>query len=473
MRLGHVALADGEEAGESRFGGEKVVARLVEVAAVCPVGQAVPEAEQLAAWVVQHPEVHAVEQRGRPRREIAQAGGALVGRGVRRQQPRQRRSQRDERARQVAAVDRGDVGRLERRERLGVVPVEQVSFESLEAFDGRQRRVDARDQAVEIDEAQVVGGYDGEQSHRDVGRRRAMRHAHVGRHLDVVRRQRVIARSHERIEVAPGVERDRPQVRAVRVAERLALGHHRPAEIQRERGRAEPEEEHRQRRGKGSRIDREDGGADAGREQRARHHPFDERGGARQARPAGRDRRRLPLEEADTRDAHADQRHDDRVRHVVRLAREQDRLQGAPRRRQAELVQRGAPLAPLQQAAQQHHRLGDDGIRDRPQRDGRPGDRRARQHGPAGDEQRDRRRRQEAAPQVVEDLPARDERQPVAAPAVSRGHDGKQPPQNLPVAAHPAMLPLGVRDDAGGVVVDHFDVAHERRARVEALEQVV
>ena len=89
------------------------------------------------------------------------------------------------------------------------------------------------------------------------------------------------------------------------------------------------------------------------------------------------------------------------------------------------------------------------------------------------DEQQQRRRRQQAAPQVVEDLPAGDERQAIARHAAPRRHEWKQPPQDLPVAAHPAVLPPRVGQHAGGIVVHDLDVGDERRARVEPLEQVV
>ncbi len=71
------------------------------------------------------------------------------------------------------------------------------------------------------------------------------------------------------------------------------------------------------------------------------------------------------------------------------------------------------------------------------------------QHRPPEHEQQQRRRRQQAAAQVVEDLPARDERQPVARQPGARRHERKQPPQDLPVAADPAVLPARVRQHAG------------------------
>ena len=81
--------------------------------------------------------------------------------------------------------------------------------------------------------------------------------------------------------------------------------------------------------------------------------------------------------------------------------------------------------------------------------------------------------RDEAAAQVVEDLPAADERQRVALQAAPRRDEREQPEEDLPVAADPAVLAPGVGQHARRVLVDQLDVRHERDARVEPLEQVV
>ena len=56
---------------------------------------------------------------------------------------------------------------------------------------------------------------------------------------------------------------------------------------------------------------------------------------------------------------------------------------------------------------------------------------------------------------------------------VARRHERKEPPQDLPVAAHPAVLASRVREDARRIVVDDLDVGDEGRPRIEALEQIV
>ena len=63
--LGHVALGDGEKAGQPRFGGEQVVVRRIAASRPLVVGEAIADGEQLPLRVVEESEVHAVEQRGR------------------------------------------------------------------------------------------------------------------------------------------------------------------------------------------------------------------------------------------------------------------------------------------------------------------------------------------------------------------------------------------------------------------------
>ena len=99
---------------------------------------------------------------------------------------------------------------------------------------------------------------------------------------------------------------------------------------------------------------------------------------------------------------------------------------------------------------------------------GTPGQRQPPRH-----QQRQERRRHEAAPQVVENLPAPDRRQRVALEAAPRRHEGKQPEEDLPVAAHPPVLPPRVRQHARRVVVHELDVRYQRDACVQPFEKVV
>ena len=91
-------------------------------------------------------------------------------------------------------------------------------------------------------------------------------------------------------------------------------------------------------------------------------------------------------------------------------------------------AQEDAPRLPAARTAQDLECEDDAGKRERRQAGGRPHQRVARQDGPAEHEQEQRRRRHQAAPEVVEDLPSRDERQTIALHAGPRRHERKQPP---------------------------------------------
>ncbi len=84
---------------------------------------------------------------------------------------------------------------------------------------------------------------------------------------------------------------------------------------------------------------------------------------------------------------------------------------------------------------------------------------------PAGEQQRDQRRRHQAAAQVVGDLPARQRR--------DRGGRGREPAEELPVAADPAVAPRHVGGVARRRLLDHLHVRQQPGAGVAAFEQVV
>ncbi len=82
-------------------------------------------------------------------------------------------------------------------------------------------------------------------------------------------------------------------------------------------------------------------------------------------------------------------------------------------------------------------------------------------------------RRHERPAQVVEHLPATEQRDG-AAPAVDVGGAAPEHPrQQLPVAAHPTVRARRCSGVACGILVDEFDVRRESGPREDALEQVV
>jgi hypothetical protein len=95
---------------------------------------------------------------------------------------------------------------------------------------------------------------------------------------------------------------------------------------------------------------------------------------------------------------------------------------------------------------------------------------------PAHDERGHRRGRGQGAAQVVEHLPQADERHAAVAAAMFRRADvapAEYPGQQLPVAAHPAVLAQRRDVVARRKVLDDFDVGGEAGAREDAFEEVM
>ena len=166
------------------------------------------------------------------------------------------------------------------------------------------------------------------------------------------------------------------------------------------------------------------------------------------------------------------------MRHLPGLVGEEGDLQGEPGRFRRELAADAAEEDPPGLVAlgsterRQQQRV--DRKSEGENHEGGPRESWARQQRPAGDEERRRRRRDETAAEIVENLEARDERQLIALDAASAvAHEREEPTQDLPVAAHPAMLPPGMGQDARRIVVHQLDIGDQRRAGVDPLEQVV
>src|SRR5579872_6584546 len=93
---------------------------------------------------------------------------------------------------------------------------------------------------------------------------------------------------------------------------------------------------------------------------------------------------------------------------------------------------------------------------------------------PSQNEENEQSRLDETAPQIVENLPARDHRKMIRH-QTSRflRNLGQQPAGNLPIAAHPAMLALVVRAVMRGIIFDHLNIANQPSPRVSALHEVM
>ena len=97
-----------------------------------------------------------------------------------------------------------------------------------------------------------------------------------------------------------------------------------------------------------------------------------------------------------------------------------------------------------------------------------------RRQGPCQQQQGRQDRRHQAAAQVVEQLPARQQREGVGqAPPIGTGHPRQQPGGELPVAANPAVAAVDVSAVAGRILLIQGHVAQEPGAGVAPLQEVV
>jgi hypothetical protein len=179
----------------------------------------------------------------------------------------------------------------------------------------------------------------------------------------------------------------------------------------------------------------------------------------------------MPQQEATPREQHAQTRAGDRVQADKRLVGQESQGQ---KRKQQWAAGRFAGLAQLrqptpipglahefEQGSRQH------GQKDHPHDQQRPEPSRPGPKEPARDQQGARRRRDEAAAQVVAQLPLRQGRQriglsPRFSPSFRRArHARHKPTGQLPVAPYPAVSPADVHGIADRMLLDEVHVGHQ------------
>ena len=161
----------------------------------------------------------------------------------------------------------------------------------------------------------------------------------------------------------------------------------------------------------------------------------------------------------------------DRRRRLV--GQEDDRQQPAPGviGQLAQSALRGAPPASARQAGNE---VGKEVGARRGNRQHRPDPGLSRQRQPSRNREGDKCRRDQAAAQIVEYLPAVERRKPVGTARVVAARCGSaQPGRQLPVAADPAKGATGIREIVCGEVLIEDDVAGQRGTAVKPLEQIV
>ncbi len=385
-------------------------------------------------------------------------------------------AERDQVPGEVAAIHRRHILRLEGPQIAGVVPIVEVPVEALEPGHRRERGLQAVDEAARPDPAEVAGGGDRQQIEADVGRRGAVRDDRTRVFLEVVGRQHVIVCRDEGLEKAPRAAGDEAQGLRVRGGKGRDRDRRRPARPLRRRRRQHPQQQHRRRDQPGALANAPDKQRGDHRQRDAADHaPVKSRDVERQAELGLRGGE--PLQQPAPADEEAIERAHDRIGHQPGLVGEHGHREGALRQRQHEVGAQGEdvaalrdPLPPRQDAAegrqqrgqgqQQHHRR-------RPQRGGG-----RRQH-PAGYDGEKGGRSHGGAAQVVEHLPAAEQRHRSGRRDSAAPKAREDPRQQLPVAARPAVLARRGDVVASRELLDDLDVGDQTGAREGALEQVV
>ena len=315
---------------------------------------------------------------------------------------------------EVAAVDGRDIGRIEHLPVEGAVPVEEVPLEARERLHGRDRRFQPLDGLGRAGPAEVAGRDRGEQIESHVGGRRPVRDNRLRVFLEIVGRQHVVRRRHERLEEAPGSPRDEAQILPVLIGDRepprdglRAAGPHGECR------RRQPQQGERQRKRPGRRHRGDSARGDGEPESRAaRHVPIE--AVEPQPRPAGRLRRRRPFEQVAARRDQPHQCSRDRIaRPPGLIGRQGNRHQGLHGREAQVRHQRAHMVAKANAAAAWQHR--EDSRKEGRHRNGgehqHGSDRgRTQRQQPARAEARQRERRKHRPAQIVQHFPAADRR---------------------------------------------------------------
>ena len=373
----------------------------------------------------------------------------------------------EEMAGEVAAVHRRHVPGMERPAVSGVVPVEEVSAKALEPAHRSEGGLESIEGVERPEPAEVVRGHHAQEVKAHVRGGRSVRHHRTGRLLEVVGRQSVIVGTDERREKSPGPAADQPESLAGRGRQRLRLGgapgH---ADRSRHQGRYGPEQQERHRDGQNHRPEPPDGHARNDSKGHSPAHPQVET-----AEVEADARLRLggghPLQEMTMGHVEAHERAEHRVAHQPGLVRQHGDRDGRLGDGEPQVPADRAGVATLRKPVPPGNQPGDD--RDeRGQDDGRqhecgPRERRGGRQRPSEHQGREGGGRRQRAPQVVQHLPAPDQR-----------HSARENPrEELPVTARPAVLTGGGDAIVRRSGLEQLDVGAEAGSGEEALEEIV
>ncbi len=280
----------------------------------------------------------------------------------------------------------------------------------------------------------------------------------------------MVVGSDEVLEEAPGSPRDQPEATPLGFRQRSLVRDGHAIEASRNPGRQQPPQENRRSHRKRPRA----------RERDDRGEGECEGGATKQPQPSTSQQDRSPRMRGGDPFQQPSVAHDrppEGSRDRIQLGggsrgQERDRDAG-PRRQQRERT--GTLSAGHEKAASgaaRHDAQRERENRQRHDQQGPPGG--SRKDEPARDREQEQGRREEAAPQIVEDFPSIQGREPVLqARSIRRRHACEQPAGDLPVSPHPAVQAMQPGEHGLGVVLEYDDVGDQPGPSVDAFEQVV
>ncbi len=231
-------------------------------------------------------------------------------------------------------------------------------------------------------------------------------------------------------------------------------------------GDSGPQQQKGQRGGPGLGSPPRDGHRRGGGERDPAAHPTAEATQI-QTEPGLRLRRGHPFQQIAVRDVHADERPHDRVAHQPGLVRQHRDREPELRAGQKDIPADRANVAALRDAApagkQAAEHRQERGHGDGRQDEGAPDRGRGARHHPRDHERQKGGRRRHGPAEVIQHLPAPDQRHPAS----------QDPRKQLPIATRPSVL-AGRRDAVvRGSALEQLDVGDETGAREHAFEEIV
>ena len=446
----NVIACNRDQACQSRFGRQQIVVRIVRRERL----GVITDGEELPSTFVEKAEVHLRHEIIRLAREALQP---VVQISVYCGKCEAGLAHGDEMTGEITTVHRADVRRIEHAQIGEIVPVVEVAAILPHAGERRERLLEPFGHVGGREQLQVAGADRRHELQAHVGRRCAHRHHRHGVSLKVVWRQPVRVGGDECVEKCPV---------QLRIAQRRFASRRRKFVTLRfgwrTDSRHDPRRDHPAHQ---QQPDDESGQLQICERQAKLLLPADSDGEHRDGECGDKDHtaahrtqrerprvgdtalhqlRRLPLQHQPMRHVQPIQRADDCVERHDRLMRQREhsdkRLFHAYHCILCDCLVVRTPRLVERRPHDRQQQCRDPRRDHGPNAKQRPAQGGAWQNRPAANQKQQLRDLDGAAPQVVDDLPLRHQRQAVAFGAIGPGHRASQPRQQLPVAADPSMF---------------------------------